>query len=278
MPTVFVRVFQELNDHLAPNRRGRRLEVNAAPGETVKAIVENLGVPHTEIDLITANGESVPFAHRPADAAEINVYPVFERFDIAGLTRLRDRPLRDPRFELDVHLGKLARLLRMCGFDAEYRPPFDDPALIDRALADHRILLSRDRELLKHKRLTHGYWLRSLDPWRQLHEVLDRLDLRARIHPFSRCMSCNGPLEAVSKSEIAARLLPRTARYHHEFKRCTRCDKLYWKGSHYERMLARLPASKPAGRNDDWYPDRHPNENPDSNPAPDPDAHSAADE
>lgn len=250
MPQVYVRVFQELNDHLPPRERGRCVSVLAAPGETVKAIVENLGVPHTEIDLITADGESVSFEHQPAEGAVINVYPMFERFNISGVSRVREEPLRRPRFELDVHLGKLARLLRMCGLDAEYRPPFEDAALIDRAVRDRRILLSRDRELFKHKRLTHGYWLRSRDPWRQLEELIARLDLCPQLQPFSRCMSCNGRLEAVDKEQIAERLPPRTRRYYHEFKRCVRCDKLYWKGSHYERMLARLPAVGSAARRD----------------------------
>ncbi len=241
MPRVQVRVFQELNDHLPPARRGRVIEVDAAPGETVKSIVENLGVPHTEIDLITVEGESVPLWYQPPEAARINVYPMFERFDISGLTRVRREPLRQPRFELDVHLGKLARLLRMCGLDAEYRPPFDDAVLIDRALAEHRILLSRDREIFKYRRVTHGYWLRSQEPRQQLEEVIDRLDLRRHLRVFTRCMSCNGELEPVDKADIANRLLPRTAEYYDEFKRCSRCDKLYWKGSHYERMLARLP-------------------------------------
>ncbi len=246
MSRVSVRVFQELNDHLPKERRGVRVELEPAPGETVKTIVENLGVPHTEIDLITANGTSVGFDYRPLEGDEINVYPMFESFDVTELTRVRSAPLRTPRFELDLHLGKLARLLRMCGLDAEYRPPFDDPSLLDRSVAERRVLLSRDRELLKHKRLTHGYWVRSQDPDRQLFEVLARLDLERELQPFSRCMRCNGTLEPVPKERVVHEVPERSARAFNEFKRCTRCDKLYWKGSHYERMLARLP--QPARR------------------------------
>lgn len=173
MPTIHLRLFQELNRYLPQEERAgrekQRFPVHVTVGTSVGAILKELNIPASVVDLVTADGSSVPLTFQPTDGTEITVYPVFERFEIGGLTRLRSTPLREPRFELDLHLGKLVRLLRLCGFDAEFRLPFDDQSLIDRSVAEQRILLSRDRAMIRRRRLTHGCLVHSTNPWEQLH-------------------------------------------------------------------------------------------------------------
>jgi uncharacterized protein len=145
--------------------------------------------------------------------------------------------LRDPRFVLDAHLGKLAGYLRLLGFDTLYRNDYDDATLARISSDEHRILLTRDRGLLKRSMVTHGYYVRETDPQRQAIEVLRRFDLHRSIMPFHRCIRCNGVLRAADKSAIRAALPPRTSEYYDEFRVCDHCGKIYWKGSHYQRLL-----------------------------------------
>src|SRR5919108_2652756 len=161
------RFYAELNDFLPRGRRHVTFEHTVAQRTAVKDAVESLGVPHTEIDLILANGNSVDFWYHVRDGDRISVYPVFEAIDIATLTRLRPEPLRYVRFVLDAHLGQLARYLRLAGFDALYRRDFDDDELAHVAGRDHRILLTGDQGLLKRRSVSHGFWLRETDPRRQ---------------------------------------------------------------------------------------------------------------
>lgn len=231
------RFYEELNDFLPPEKRKRSFRYSFRGTPSVKDAIEALGVPHTEVDLILVNGESVGFDYLLKGGERVAVYPAFESLDISSLTRLRPQPLRRPRFVLDVHLGKLARLLRMLGFDTLYRNDYSDPEIIYISLREKRIILTRDRALLKHRAITHGYWVRSTHPREQLQEVLHRFDLFSRIRPFHRCMVCNGLIEEVSKSEVLDQLEPKTRRYYDEFYRCTGCGKIYWKGSHYTGMV-----------------------------------------
>jgi len=230
------RFYAELNEHLPPESRYRTLEkVFAAPG-TVKDMIESFGVPHTEIDLIVANRCSVDFAYLVQDGDRIAVYPMFESLDVTPELRLRALPLRDPKFVLDVHLGKLAAYLRMLGFDTEYRSSSSDEELARISAGEHRILLTRDRGLLKRGAVTHGYWLRQTDSRRQVAEVVRRFDLIGAIRPFTRCMACNGALQAAPKDQVLGQIPARTAELHREFQRCAQCGRVFWKGSHYHRM------------------------------------------
>lgn len=231
-----IRFYAELNDHLPPKLRYRTLETRFFVPGTAKDMIESLGVPHTEVELILINGESAGFDRLVRDGDRLAVYPMFESVDITPELRVRERPLRDPRFVLDVHLGKLAAYLRMLGFDCEYKNCAADPELVDIASRERRILLTRDRGLLKRSAVTRGYWLRETDGRRQAAEIVGRFDLARSFRPFTRCMACNGLLRAVSKSEVAALLPPRTAELYDEFLQCPGCGRVYWKGSHHRRM------------------------------------------
>jgi uncharacterized protein with PIN domain len=239
MPATF-RFYEELNDFLPKNHRKRAFEYRFNGTPSVKDAIEALGVPHTEVDLVLVDGESVGFDYRLGGGERVAVYPVFESLDIAPLTHLRPRPLRHPRFVLDVHLGALARGLRMLGFDSLYHNDFTDETIIAISIAERRIILTRDVGILKHGSVTHGYWLRATLPERQLREVADRFDLYGRIAPFRRCMVCNAPIAPVDKEAVLDTLPPRIARAHQRFFRCRGCGKVYWKGSHYERMLRKI--------------------------------------
>ena len=235
---VEVRVYAELNDFVAPAARGRAVSRPFQRHQTVKDVLEAMGVPHTEIDLIVVNGEPVDFGHRPSPGDRIAAYPVFETLDIAPIARLRAEPLRDIRFVLDVHLGRLARLLRLLGFDAAWANDYEDAELADVSSREGRIVLTRDRGLLKRRAVSHGLFVRSDRPVEQAMEVVRRLHLTDLIRPFTRCLRCGGELVTVEKEDVLDRLEPRTRRYYEDFRRCPACGRVYWRGSHHARLDA----------------------------------------
>lgn len=239
MPWVQCRFYAELNDFLPPKKRQVTFAHEVKGRSSVKDVIESLGVPHTEVDLILVNGESVDFGYLVQEGDRIAVYPVFETIDITPILKVRPRPLREPRFVVDGHLGRLAAYLRMLGFDTLYRNDFSDADLARLSAEEGRILLTRDRGLLKRSQVTHGYCLRNTAPRAQVEEVLERFDLAGLVQPFRRCLRCNGLLQPVAKAEVWDRLPPRTREEHDEFHRCQDCGQIYWKGSHYQRM-ARL--------------------------------------
>jgi len=236
MKRAHFRFYAELNDFLPRARRGVTFLHEFRGGPSVKDVIESLGVPHTEIDLILADGESVDFSWILRDGARVSVYPVFESIDVAPLARVRPAPLREVRFVLDGHLGRLARYLRMLGFDARWRADAADDEIAGVAAAEHRIILTRDSGLLKRRIVTHGYRVREADPRRQLVEVVRRLDLFRAFAPFRRCLRCNDLLETVRKEDVVADLPPRVRERHDAFRRCPSCRRVYWAGSHHRRM------------------------------------------
>ena len=244
---VEVRFYAELNDFLPPDRHGRPTTLDVAAGTTVKDLAESLGVPHTEIDVILVNGESVDFGHQVRDGDRVSVYPMFEALDVSPLVRLRPKPLREPRFVLDVHLGRLARTLRLLGFDSMWRNDISDDELAAISVGEKRILLTRDRGVLKRAKVTHGCFVQETDRRGQVVEVLRRLDLFGAIAPFGRCLECNGVLEPVVKEEVEDRLPPRTRLDYDDFRKCPDCGRIYWKGSHYDQLVALVEDIRRAG-------------------------------
>ena len=156
------------------------------------------------------------------------------------LLRLREQPLRQTRFVVDVNLGKLARLLRLCGFDSKYSNRYRDRDVVRIGTTEKRIILTRDRRLLYHRQVTHGYWVRSTAADAQLQEVVRRLDLYRQLRPMHRCLRCNGVIGPVAKADVLAQLEPLTRRYYNSFYQCQDCRRIYWKGSHYLHMQQRL--------------------------------------
>jgi uncharacterized protein with PIN domain len=231
------RFYEELNDFLPAERRkvGFQQPFHGTPA--VRDVIQAIGVPHTAVDLVLVDGRSVDFAHRLLGGERVAVYPVFERFDISPISHLRPQPLRQTRFILDVHLGRLTRYLRMLGFDSAYRSDWEDAQIIERAQSEQRIILTRDVGILKQKRVTHGYWLRNSEPGKQLIEVLEALDLRGQLKPFTRCMDCNGTIRPAPAELLDRMVDPDILVRFDRFWRCANCGKVYWRGSHYRRML-----------------------------------------
>ena len=238
MVTATFRFYEELNDFLAPERRRREFTVPCARAATTKHMIEALGVPHTEVELIQLNGASVGFGTLLHDGDRVAVYPKFEAFDITPLLRVRQQPLRDLRFVADTHLGSLARLLRMMGFDTLHDNGFADDEIEQIAFTQRRIVLTRDRDLLKRRSVTHGCYVHALRPQEQLCEVSERLQLARSARPFTLCPVCNAPLHAVDKARVEHRLPPRVRELYHSFSTCEVCGRVFWEGEHWQRMRA----------------------------------------
>ena len=233
------RFYEELNDFLRPEQRYQTVSYRFDGQPGIKDPIEALGVPHVEVDLIVVNGASVGFDYRLQDGDRVAVYPKFESLDVSPIVKLRKRPLRRVAFVVDVNLGRLARMLRLLGFDALFSNAYADDEIAAISEAQGRIVLTRDRRLLHAKAITHGYWVRSVWPRRQVDEVVRRFDLANLIRPFSRCADCNGQIEPVAKELVADRLEPKTKKYYEKFYRCPDCGKIYWAGSHVDKLRER---------------------------------------
>ncbi|MBV8571423.1 MAG: hypothetical protein JO319_12460 [Acidobacteriaceae bacterium] len=227
--SVSFRFHGELNDFLSPQRRNTRFPHTAGETDTIKHIVESLGVPHTEVESVAVNGLARSASERLLEGDSVDVFP-----------HAMPVLVEQPRFVVDGHLGRLAAYLRMLGFDSWYDRLADDPLLATVASREGRVLLTRDVGLLKRREVEHGYCVRSDKPHDQLREVATRFALSSRFTPFRRCMECNGPLRGVPKQEVADQLPPHTRQTKTEFSRCVACGKIYWRGSHYARMLERI--------------------------------------
>lgn len=230
------RFYAELNCFLAPSLRGRRFVHECARDASVKHMVEALGVPHTEIECIIVNGSAVTFSYRLEEDDEVDVYP-------CRVLPHCPQPLRAPspsRFIADAHLGALARKLRLLGFDVLYRNDYDDAHVAAIAVEEQRVVLTRDRDLLIRKAIAHGCFLHATDTEGQLSQVLQRFGLRSRIRAFTRCLNCNGVLQQVDKAAVADRVPPSSYARYSAFRECPACARVYWEGSHVERMRARI--------------------------------------
>jgi uncharacterized protein with PIN domain len=246
MREVSFRFYGELNDFMRPERRSRRFTHRLRGPASIKDTIEALGVPHSEVDVIVVNGQAVDFGYRPRDGDRVAVYPRFRSLDLGDMPRVGE-PVPEPlRFVLDVHLQKLASLLRLAGYDGEVRD--EDAAIARMGSLEARVVLTRDRELLKRNEVRWGYWVRSTDPARQFLELLHRFDLARHARPFSRCLCCNDPLRRVGKDEVVERLPPRTRAEFDEFHVCDACGRIYWRGSHYQRLRQFLERSLAPGQ------------------------------
>ena len=233
---ILVRCYAELNDLLPPPQRFRDVSFEVPDGSNVASVLALLRVPPNHVDLVLRNGFPSRLETPVADGDRLSVYPVFETFDISSVTRLRGAALREPRFIADVHLGKLANHLRMFGFDTMYETHWTDEALVALSVHDRRTLLSKDRTLLKDVRLTHRHLVRASEPRAQIIEVIRHFDLASSVRPFSRCIECNEVLSTADKQDIVSRLPEKVRDRFNEFRRCRRCDRIYWNGSHFEHM------------------------------------------
>ena len=244
MHTIYIRFYEELNDLLPDEKKKIRFEHHYLDRTSVKDLIESLGIPHTEIDLILVNGKSVGFDYIINDEDDISVYPVFESIDIKDVQHLRAEPLREPRFIADVHLGRLIRYLRMLGQDVYYKSNLNKEEVVKLSLDEQRTILTMGRDLLKRNEITHSYLVRNSDPEKQVIEIVKRFQLKNQLKEFTRCLGCNSLLRKVEKGEIEFRLPQKVKQNQNEFYICKNCDKIYWKGTHFDRMKSLIQKIK----------------------------------
>ncbi len=233
MRTAAFRFYGELSDFLPDSTITRRFELPAS----VKDMIEAVGVPHPEVDLVLANGNPVGWDYLVRDQDRVAAYPRFRSLDVSKDSPVHVAPPSQVRFVLDAHLGRLARYLRLIGLDALHHNDYDDEQLAQIAARHHRVLLTRDLELLKRNAVRRGRYVRAIRPLDQAIEVVDRFDLIDHLEPFSRCMACNGKLRPADRDAVAD-LVPERARGHSDYTACSGCGRVYWKGSHYRRLEA----------------------------------------
>jgi uncharacterized protein with PIN domain/sulfur carrier protein ThiS len=214
---------------LAKDFRGRSFSYTCARAATLKNAIEALGIPHTEVGGVVVNGEPATLQRIVRENDVIEVHP-------PGIEKVGSVPI----FLADAHLGGLARFLRMLGFDTVHRNALDDAEIRRLASDENRIVLTRDRELLKCREIRRGCYVRALKPENQLQEVAERYGLGPLARPFTLCLHCNLVLEAIDKRAVAHRVPENVLSVHQTFSYCRGCDHVYWPGSHYERMRAAL--------------------------------------
>ena len=236
--TVRLKLHGDLEFFLRSGARSQSIERSLGEKTSVKDVIESFGVPHPEVDLILVNGRPVDFDYALANDADVELYPV-----VTDRPKFKYKSLQVAsykRFVVDGHLGKLARDLRLLGFDVAYDPTAEDRQLLGVMERQNRALLTRDRRLLMHAVVKTGYFPRSQNADEQTVEVIRRFDLLGSIIPFTRCLLCNAPLRKVSKAEVIERLEPLTKIYYEQFRRCTGCGQIYWPGSHFSKLQKRL--------------------------------------
>jgi len=231
----------ELGDFLAPQQRTQTLTCHFQGNPGVKDPIETFGVPHSEVALIEVNGQTKSHSYQLQDNDHVEVYPLTGAQAHALLLSTDDAR---PRFIVDVNLGKLARWLRLLGFDTCWKNDFTDSEIVHLSVEERRVILTRDRRLLFHKVILQGFWIRSVIPMEQIQEILRRIGIADGIRPFHRCLECNGLIHPVAKTSIIDKLEPLTRKYYDEFFRCQQCNRIYWKGSHYLNLMQKLKQLK----------------------------------
>jgi uncharacterized protein with PIN domain len=232
MATARFRIHPDLAAFLPRERRRDVFDYVCARAATLKNALEALGIPHTEIARLTVNGAPATLDRIVREGDEIGA----EGWTSTG----RVQPAAHARFVADAHLGALARFLRMLGFDTVHDNGLSDETIRELALEDGRVVLTRDRELLKCREIALGAYVRALAPALQLREIAGRFGLAPHARPFTRCLRCNASLLPVHKADVIERVPEQVARQQNVFRRCPACERIYWPGSHLARMRAAL--------------------------------------
>lgn len=238
MSKAIFRFYEELNDLLPRRRQRKDFDVDFEGKRSVKDMIESLGAPHTEIDLILVNGESRDFSYILNDGDRISVYPVFESLNMENVTRLRTIPLRRTRFIADINLGDIVRYMRALGFDVYFDPKLSPRNINAISKNENRIILTKNRMLLKLKDVTHGILIRPGTAADQIKRIIDYLDIKEMVRPFSRCLLCNSLLEDISKDSVEDRIPPKTRAFCDKYAICRSCNKIYWRGTHFTKIKA----------------------------------------
>jgi uncharacterized protein with PIN domain len=236
MSEATFRFYEELNDFLPPERWKIDFQHGFKGRESIKDMIEALGVPHTEVDLILVNGMSVDFGYILQDGDRISVYPVFESLDIRDVTHLREIPLRETRFIADVNINDIVKYMRALGLDVYCDPTLSPRDIIRVSRAEKRAILTKNRKLLKHRDVARGIFIRPGTTVEQIRGIVDFLSLRGVITPFSRCLECNSSLVSITKESVYDRIPPKAREVYDDYSYCSGCDRIYWQGTHFARI------------------------------------------
>jgi uncharacterized protein len=231
-----IKFYYTLQDFLPAQRREFRINFSFHGTPSIKDAIESLGVPHTEVDVILVQGKPVDLTYKLHDKNEVEVYPVMPAGTFPINFSLLQGCLTKDKFILDVHLGKLGKALRIMGIDTFMKQDLSEKMIANIAEKENRVVLTRDIGLLKHKKIECGYWLRSQQWPEQFKEVVQRFHLQEKFNPFTRCIVCNGIIVTVDKYSVQQEVPQLSKEMFEEFFQCTQCKKVYWKGSHYDRM------------------------------------------
>ena len=235
---IRLRFHGDLNVFLRSKAGDAVIERRLAEKTSIKDVIESCGVPHPEVDLILIDEQTVGFDHTVANDAKVEVFSVENRDTDSTEKRLQTVDITT--FVADGHLGGLTRNLRLLGFDVAYEQNADDRQLLEVMVRENRALLTRDRRLLMHGIVQHGYCPRSQNAKEQTIEVVRRFDLSGLIAPFTRCLRCNALLEEAAKADVIDKLEPLTKIYYDQFRRCPDCKQIYWPGSHFPKLQKRI--------------------------------------
>jgi uncharacterized protein len=234
---VSIRIYEELNSYLPPDKQKRDSILTITADISVKQLIEKLRIPISQIDLILVNGKSVGAEYQVNDGDRLSIYPVFETFNISSVSNLHESPLRRLQFICDVHLGRLTKYMRMLGLDVLYKNDFSQDQQVQLCIKEDRIILTRNKRILKNRLITRGYLVKSGDPRLQVEEIITYFDLKGYLTPLSRCLRCNLTVQPVEKESIQPHVPGAVFKMYDKFMRCDNCDRIYWMGSHYSSMM-----------------------------------------
>jgi len=235
-PCLYLNFHHDLQELLKKNQAGQIVKYALTRRASLKDIIESLGIPHTEVAQIFLKNKELDFCFIPVGGEEIDIFAFSDKRSAFSSTLLRPQPSSPLKFMVDVNVQKIARNLRLIGIDTTMVPDLHLVEIGEVAAREHRILITRNRELLKCNSVIHGNLVRSENHGIQLQEVLKRYRLKSQIRPFARCIACNGDLHSISKNAIFDRLEPLTQKYFNTFKLCNNCGKIYWQGSHHKQL------------------------------------------
>jgi uncharacterized protein with PIN domain len=227
MRQATILVHGSANDLLPPGRRQHEFTISFELPAGVRDLIQATGIPHVELESVVRNGRPIDYTDRVDDGDQLLL---FSKYPLS-------HPPESAAFILDVHLGRLAHYLRLFGIDTAHDPHTEDAELARRSVGENRILLTRDRHLLMRAELKWGSYVRSTDAREQIREVIGRFALRRLVRPLTRCLECNGVLEPADRLEARGRIPEGVWQRHQDLSRCASCNRTYWKGSHYSRML-----------------------------------------
>jgi uncharacterized protein with PIN domain len=235
-PCLYLIFHKDLQMLLRKIRAAKVLKYALTRRASLKDIIESQGIPHTEVAQILLKKKELGFGFIPVGGEKIDILPFSDEISVFTSTLLRSQPICSLKFMVDINVQKLARNLRIIGIDTTMVPVARLVEIGNIATSEQRILVTRNRELLKCNTVIHGYLLRSENHVIQLQEVVKRYKLKPHIKPFTRCITCNGDLKSITKQAVYHRLEPLTRKYFNTFKLCKDCEKVYWQGSHHDQM------------------------------------------